>query len=94
LLTFLGAVVPKPLPASNVTASVIFRAVEKWSPTLLVDEADTFLRDNEGLRGVIDSGHNKANAYILRNVGDNYEPKQFRTWSPRQLHLLAECIQP
>ncbi len=89
LLTFLGAVVPKPLPASNVTASVLFRAVEKWSPTLLVDEADTFLKDNEPLRGVIDSGHNKANAYTLRNVGENYEPKQFRTWSPKAVALIG-----
>jgi putative DNA primase/helicase len=55
----------------------------------MVAHADTFLKDNECLRGVIDSGHNKANAYILRNVGDNYEPKQFRTWSPKAIALIG-----
>ena len=43
-LRVLNALVPKSLPAANVTASSLFRAVEKWCPTLLIDEADTFLR--------------------------------------------------
>jgi putative DNA primase/helicase len=41
LLTLIGALVPRPLPASNITAAALFRAVEKWRPTLVIDEADT-----------------------------------------------------
>ena len=29
------------------------RAIDAWQPTLLVDEADAFLRDNDELRGLI-----------------------------------------
>ena len=90
LLTILGALVPKPLPASNVTAAALFRAVEKWRPTLLVDEADTFLRDGDELRGVINSGHNKATAFVIRTTGDDYEPRQFMTWAPKAIALIGK----
>jgi hypothetical protein len=46
LLTFVSGLVPKPAAASNFTSAVIFRIIEAWSPTLLIDEADTYLRDN------------------------------------------------
>lgn len=43
-LSLLAELVPRPLPAANITAAAVFRAVEKWTPTLLIDEADTFVR--------------------------------------------------
>jgi putative DNA primase/helicase len=48
-LTLLGRLVPKPLPTANITVAAVFRSVEKWRPTLLIDEGDSFLRDNEDL---------------------------------------------
>jgi hypothetical protein len=59
LLRVIQALVPKPLLASNITAAAIFRTVEIARPTLLIDEGDTFLRENEELRGVLNSGHSK-----------------------------------
>ena len=32
LLDLLDGLVPKALPASNVTSSVVFRAIERWAP--------------------------------------------------------------
>lgn len=90
LLTMLGALVPKPLAASNVTAAALFRAVEKWRPTLLVDEADTFLSSSDELRGVINSGHNKATAFVIRTTGDDHEPRQFLTWAPKAIALIGK----
>jgi putative DNA primase/helicase len=89
LLTMIGALVPRPLPASNITAAALFRAVEKWRPTLVIDEADTFLRDSDELRGVINSGHNKANAFVIRTSGDDHEPKTFSTWAPKAIALIG-----
>jgi hypothetical protein len=60
LLDVLGRLVLRPLPAANVTSSAIFRVIEGHCPTLLVDEADTFLYDNDELRGVLNSGHRKG----------------------------------
>src|SRR5262245_60358700 len=48
-LTLLGVLVPRACPASNITAAALFRAVEKWQPTLLIDEADTFLKHKDEL---------------------------------------------
>ena len=89
LLTLLSAVVPRPLPASNITTAAIFRAVEKWHPTLLVDEADTFLRDNDDMRGVLNSGHNRHAAWVIRTTGDDHEPCRFRTWAPKAIALIG-----
>lgn len=89
-LEVLGALVPRPLPASNITAASLFRAVEKFSPTLLIDEADTFLRKGDDLRGVLNSGHSRRSAFIVRTVGDDYEPRRFGTWAPKAVALIGE----
>lgn len=62
LLSLIGHLCRRPLIASNVTPAAMFRVIELCNPTLLIDEADSFLKDNEALRGVIDSGHNRANS--------------------------------
>lgn len=82
LLAVLQALVRRPLAASNVTAAVVFRAIEAYKPTLLVDEADTFLRQNEELRGILNSGHFRPTARVLRCVGDDHEPVAFDTFAP------------
>jgi len=78
------------LPASNVTSATVFRAVEKWHPTLIIDEADSFLRDNEELRGILNSGHSRGTAFVLRSVGDDFEPKRFSTWCPKMIALIGK----
>lgn len=32
----------KPLSASNISPAALFRCIESWQPTLLLDETDTF----------------------------------------------------
>ena len=59
--------------------------IEAYTPTLMIDEADTFLKDNEELRGVINSGHTRQSAYVIRNVGDDHEPKLFSTWGAKAI---------
>ncbi|WP_104657347.1 DUF3631 domain-containing protein [Ralstonia insidiosa] len=85
LLSVIGKLVYRPLPTSNATSAALFRAIEKWQPTMLVDEVDTFMRDNEELRGVINSGHTREAAFVLRTVGDTFEPQQFSTWGAKAL---------
>jgi putative DNA primase/helicase len=86
----LGELVKQPLPSSNVTGAVVFRAVDKWHPTLLIDEADTFIKDKDELRGILNSGHNRRNAWVIRNHGDNHEPRRFSTWSPKAFALIGK----
>ena len=92
-MNLLSGLVHKPLPASNATGPVIYRAIDKWRPTLLLDEVDSFVTKNEQMRGIINAGHTKRLAYVLRCVGDDNEPKHFSVWSPKALAAIGN-IQP
>ncbi|MGH6678881.1 MAG: DUF3631 domain-containing protein, partial [Bradyrhizobium sp.] len=81
LLDLITRLVPRPLGASNITSAALFRTIEAAQPTLLLDEADTYLRRNDELRGVIDAGHRRDGA-VIRTVGDDHEPRLFRVWAP------------
>jgi putative DNA primase/helicase len=83
LLGIMGRLSYRPLIASNISPAAMFRVIEAHQPTLLIDEADTFLKNSEELRGVINSGHTRQSAYVIRTVGDNHEPKQFSTWGAK-----------
>jgi len=90
LLKMLGALVHRPLPTANLTAAALFRIVEAHAPTLLVDEADTFMRDNEELRGVLNAGHDRQAANVIRCVGDDFEPRTFRVWAPVAIAAIGK----
>lgn len=87
---------PRSLETSNVSVAALFRLVEKFKPTIGVDEADTFATDNDELRGLLNSGHDKESARFIRLVGDasNYEPRAYATWSPKMLALLGKRLHP
>jgi uncharacterized protein DUF3631 len=88
LLDVLTPLVWRPLSIANTTASPIFRAIEIQRPTLLIDEADTFLGENEELRGILNSGH-RCGGSVLRTVGDDFEPRQFSTYSACTIALIG-----
>lgn len=89
LLDVLHRLVSRPVMAANVTASAIFRLVEIARPTLLIDEADTFLAESEALRGVLNSGH-RQDGGVIRNVGENFEPRLFSTFSPCAIATIGK----
>ena len=81
---------PRSELASNISASALFRYVEDVRPTLLIDEADSFIRDNEEMRGILNSGHTKVAAYTIRNVEVNgeHKPRRFSTWAPKAIATI------
>ncbi|MDY7028621.1 MAG: DUF3631 domain-containing protein [Spirochaetota bacterium] len=87
LLDWTQRIVPRPLPASHATTAALFRSVEKWRPTLLLDEADSFLKDNEDMRGLLNSGHVRTTARVLRTVDTAQGPevKMFSSWAPKAI---------
>jgi len=87
-LDVLNHLVARPLQTSNATVSTIFRVIEIAKPTLLIDEADTFLNENDELRGILNSGHQRG-GQVLRTVGDDYEPRQFSTFAPAAIAMIG-----
>lgn len=90
LLFLLNRLVNRPLAASNVTAAALFRSIDLWQPTLLIDEADTFLRENEELRGLINCGHTREGAFLVRTVGEDHTPKRFRLWGAKAIAGIGQ----
>lgn len=89
LLELLAGLTYKPLLASNITPSAIFRTIEKCQPCLLIDEADTFLKDNEELRGIVNSGHTRRSAFVIRTNPTTLEVEKFSTWGPKAIALIG-----
>jgi putative DNA primase/helicase len=87
-LDLLSHLVARPLSTANATAAVIFRIVEMSSPTILIDEADTFLNENMELRGILNSGHRRGGT-VMRTIGDDHEPRQFSTWAPAAIAMIG-----
>lgn len=88
LLDVLYCLVARPLDTANATVSAIFRIVELAKPTLLIDEADTFLGDNDELRGILNAGHRRG-GQVTRTVGEDHEPRQFSTWAPAAIAMIG-----
>ena len=87
LLTLLGKLAPRAAQSSGISPSVLFRMIEKYQPTLFVDEIETVLKDNEDLRGLLNAGHTRDSAYVWRSVaaGDDFEPKRFTVWGMKAI---------
>jgi len=75
-----ATLVPKPLSTENLSTAVLFRVVDKYQPTLLADECDSWIHNNEDLRGLLNAGH-KRGGQALRCVGDNFEPRAFNVFA-------------
>ena len=79
-LSIAAALAHRALAASNVTPAALFRVIEQDKPTMLIDEADSFLRDNEELRGILNAGFTQESAFVIRTVGENHEPRTFNVF--------------
>ena len=82
LLDTVARLVPRPLLISNISPAGIFRTVEACRPCMLVDEFDAFGTDDEQIRGLLNSGHTRTSAFVIRvvDVGGDLEPRRFSTW--------------
>jgi putative DNA primase/helicase len=89
LLDVIGLLVPRPLSTANISAAATFRTIEAVRPTLLIDEADAFLSENEELRGILNSGHRKG-GQVIRTVGDDFEARAFSTHTPLAIAQIGK----
>ena len=81
---------PRTAFASNISPAAVFRYVEANQPTLIIDEADSFVHGSEELRGILNSGHTRDTAFIIRCEGDEHAPKEFSTWAPKAIASIGK----
>lgn len=85
LLTALGKLAYRPLQVSNIATAALYRSIELWSPTLLIDEVDAFLAAHEDARGILNAGFTRDSAVVIRCVGDDHMPTAFNVWGAKAL---------
>ena len=85
LLSLVGLLCRRPLSTSNMTSAVVYRAIEAYGPTLLMDEADTFIRGDKGFQSILNSGHTRGMSKVWRVVGKDQDPQAFQTWGAKAI---------
>jgi putative DNA primase/helicase len=91
LLDLVALLLRRALPTVSITGPALFRSIEKWKPTLLIDEADTIFAENEELRAVLNSGWTRGQG-VVRCAGDDNEPALFATFCPKVLALKGKRV--
>jgi putative DNA primase/helicase len=97
LAKVLAHLVTKPLFISGIRPAALLRVIELYQPTVLLDEIDTAMKQSqemaEALRGLINSGFDRAGAKHVLTVGTSdggFEPREFSTWAPQMLAGIGE----
>jgi hypothetical protein len=91
LLNLIGFLVPRSLCTVGIKEAALFRTIERWKPTFIVDEADTLLVHNEPLRAVINSGWTRGSG-VLRCVGGDKTPYAFSTFCPKAIGMKGRKL--
>jgi Protein of unknown function (DUF3631) len=91
LLGVIGLLVPRSLASVGISSAALFRSIEKWQPTLIIDEADVAFVQNEDLRAVVNSGWTRGQG-VVRCDGDDNEPRLFSTFCPKAIGLKGKKL--
>lgn len=84
LLEVIESMAHRSILLSNASPAVIFRLIEAAQPTMLLDEADTWAKQDDVLSGILNSGHTRRTANVARveEVNGKFEAVKFSTWAP------------
>lgn len=83
----LGFLTCRPISTSNITAAALYNEIGGSPPTMIIDEADTFLPRSPDLNGIVNSGHTRSAAYVLRNIGG--QNRRYSTWCPKAILMIG-----
>ena len=91
LLDLIKFLTPNAMVCVGVTEAALFRGIELWDCTLIIDEADTILIDNEPLRAVINTGWTRGSG-VPRCLGDEKVPHLFPTFCGKALGMKGKKL--
>jgi putative DNA primase/helicase len=88
-LNVVGALVPRALSTSNITPAALFRSIQEGKPTLVIDEGDTFLKSDKQYLSVLNSGHHRTQAVVIRANPNGSGTIRYSTWGPKIFALIG-----
>lgn len=85
LMQVLAALVRRAFLVTGASPAALYRVIEAHQPTLLLDGEYSRMAAKNELRGILNGGHMRATAYVLRMAGKDHEPYPFPTFCPKVL---------
>ena len=76
VLRFLNKVARCPKRAGSISPPALFRAVEQFQPTILLDETEKYIEHGSDLHALLNEGH-CAGGTVLRVLGEKFELREF-----------------
>jgi len=76
VLRFLNQVVRRPKRAGSISPAALFRAVEQFHPTIILDETEKYIERGSDLHALLNEGHCTGGT-VIRVLGDNQELREF-----------------
>jgi hypothetical protein len=84
LMGIIGFMVRRSLLSVGISAAALYRSIEKWHPTFVIDEADDAFVDNPDLRQVVNSGWTRGQG-VVRCDPETHEPQKFSTFCAKAI---------
>jgi len=75
---------------ANITVAALFRIIHLYGPTVLIDEADTFVESNPEMAGILNKGYEHRGVVVrVETVSDHLKPVPYRViWSQSHCRYL------
>ena len=93
LLKVVGFLVRRGVSSVSITGPALFRSIEKWSPTFIIDEADTAIINNDDLKEVINGGWTRGET-VIRCDPETNEPRPFSIFCPKAVGMVGRKLPP
>jgi putative DNA primase/helicase len=91
LLGVIGFLARRSLLSVSITGPALFRSIEKWAPSFVIDEADTAFMNNADLKEVANSGWTRGQS-VIRCDPETHEPRAFSTFAPKALGMKGRKL--
>lgn len=75
---------------SNLSDAVLYRIMEAEQPTLLIDEADTFLKERKGLTGLINDGYTPSGNALRIGGSDFNQLEVYSSWGAKAIFGIGD----
>jgi putative DNA primase/helicase len=93
LLKIVGFLVRRGVSSVSITGPALFRSIEKWSPTIILEEADTAFINNNDLKEVVNGGWTRGET-VIRCDGETNEPRPFSIFCPKGIGMIGRKLPP
>jgi putative DNA primase/helicase len=81
VLRLLNHVTRRPKRTGSISPAALFRVIEKFQPTVLLDETEKYIEHGGDLHALLNEGHCKG-ATVLRVLGEKLELRDFGVYGP------------